>query len=246
MGDEKFSDEVRATAREIVMLAVGAAGPLTDRRQWRTKVRAMVAEITGMIGPESDMSTFACRLQESKRFRVRILPEEQWEFDDNAQRWIVKVFSETADSDDQTEEFRTERVDRAEGREQVELLRSHIDGEGIAWVYLAPHSSNTKRSVRVLQHFVPFGRAPQQSQDRRNTAQTGDRRQTVRQDQEDGWDWQEGLTVPERLAVAKEVRARTGEGPSARHRAIVEQVVAEMRAPGLDERQIADAFGAGE
>lgn len=158
MADE-FDAHVLADAEALIRLAVGAAGPMTDRVAWRRSIPLIMGEIASLLAEGSPEMELAAKLSDhanSKVFRNKIIAVD---VEESSTRAIVTLETMNPEKPEEHEHFRTWRTDTPVGKLQLAQCREAIGRDVLVRLHVGEFMSGTKkRKVRELQHLeVPGG-----------------------------------------------------------------------------------------
>lgn len=151
-----MTDKVTVTeeAKELVRLAIETTPPHANDWEFRVAVRGRIPTLAHMLSDGSVEAVRAQKLLESKYVTGTILSIE---IEEATQRGLVTIRGREG-SDNETEDFRTERQDTPWGKEQIEALRRYVGVECLFMLWLEPATSKKNKSIRQMQHFVPHGK----------------------------------------------------------------------------------------
>jgi hypothetical protein len=144
------------TPYEIVLAAVGAAGPIGEG--WSDRVFDMTVRIAAMTGEHSPYTQAARRVMDSAMF---VAEYRGFEIEKSSTRAKVTLYSPRGQKDDGLEQIRTDRTDSPQGARMVAALADIEPGTRLAvWKFNEPIAgSKMGETVRILTHFEVLGGA---------------------------------------------------------------------------------------
>ena len=142
---------------EIVLAAVGAAGPVgDDRGAWMDRVTDLAAEITVMC---SDRSRVARRVQSIASSKVFTAVVVGGKLEASSTRGVVNLRTKaTAQHPDGLEQVRTERTDTRDGMAMWDRLKALKGHRVVLWVEVQEYNGGGSKA-RVAQHVEDLGTA---------------------------------------------------------------------------------------
>ncbi|MDA8355649.1 MAG: hypothetical protein M0Z95_04985 [Actinomycetota bacterium] len=145
----------RITTEQIILAAVGAAGPVGDDRPgWLDRVSDLAAEITVLC---SDRSRVARRVQgiaNSKVFTATIVGGK---LEPSSTRGVVNLRTKaTEQHPDSIEQARTTRTDNPDGAAMWARLKQLKGHRVVVWVEVQEYNGGQGK-VRVVQHVEDLG-----------------------------------------------------------------------------------------
>jgi hypothetical protein len=142
-----------ATRTQVILAAVGSAGPVgDDRAEWNAKVRDQAVSIAVMLGEQSSVSQALLKFTNAdKPFPAVIIGGRR---EASSTRIIVKL----RNKDGAEEEIRTDRTDTPEGLAMSNIVRSLKGHKVLVWKEIETFNSGGKAlKVRVLRHVEDLG-----------------------------------------------------------------------------------------
>ena len=142
---------------EIVLAAVGAAGPVDDDRSaWMDRVCDLAAEITVLCSDRSRVARRVQAITNSKVFTASIVGGK---LEASSTRGVVNLKTKpTQQHPDGLEQVRTERTDTPDGAAMWERLKSLKGHRVVLWVEVQEYNGGQGK-VRVVQHVEDLGTA---------------------------------------------------------------------------------------
>jgi hypothetical protein len=142
---------------QIVIAAVGAAGPVgDDRAAWSDRVVEMAAQITAMSSPNSDVMTTIDSVSNAKVFTATLLEIKK---EQSSTRGLLTLKTRVSEhSPDGTEQARTERTDTRQGIAMARRCRALVGHRVAVWVEVQTMKNSTNK-VRVIAHIEDLGEA---------------------------------------------------------------------------------------
>ena len=147
----------QASVNEIVIAAVGAAGPVgDDKTAWLDQVADLAAEITVMC---SDRSRVARRVQAVSNSKVFTATIVGGKLEASSTRGVVNLRTKpTTQHPDGIEQVRTERTDTPDGMQMWDQLKALKGHRVVLWVEVQEYNGGQGK-VRVVQHVEDLGPA---------------------------------------------------------------------------------------
>ena len=147
----------QATVNEIILAAVGAAGPVgDDKSAWVDRVTDMAAEIAILC---SDRSRPCRRIQSVANSKVFTANVVGGKLEASSTRGVVNLKTKpTAQHPDGLEQVRTERTDSHDGAAMWERLKALKGHRVVLWVEVQEYNSGQGK-VRVVQYVEDLGPA---------------------------------------------------------------------------------------
>lgn len=142
---------------QIILAAVGAAGPVgDDRSAWMDEVTDLAAEITVMCSDRSRVARRVQAIRNSKVFTATIIGGK---LEASSTRGVVNLRTKpTQQHPDGIEQVRTERGDTRDGTTMWERLKSLKGHRVVLWVEVQEYNGGQGK-VRVVQHVEDLGPA---------------------------------------------------------------------------------------
>lgn len=152
--DEEERAIARRDAKDIIRLAVGAAGASDDEAAWRGRVDDNIRVIAAMLDPRSDQMTQATRMLESVKFTGTFVKAK---LETSSTRIVVT----TSNVNGEMEEIRTDRTDRPLGQQMARRVETLQPGDHLLiWKYMEEMDGSSGRKVRVMPHFTKLESSP--------------------------------------------------------------------------------------
>lgn len=154
MADEKEERDPRVD--NILQLAIGAAGPVTDSlARWQNKVMHLIGEITNVFAEGSPQYRYAHNLLHSPSILGTFTGLE---FNENSRRYkVLYVADKSRKGDNAAEHIWSERVHTPIGAIQQATLRELSQGERVRiWKTLEKHEDRGPdgMTIRTLVHIA--------------------------------------------------------------------------------------------
>ena len=146
-----------ATRTQIVLAAVGAAGPKgDDAAEWTARVRDNAVSIAVMLGDNSSVSQALDKfLAAGKPFPATILGGKR---EARSTRVVVQFMNK----DGEVEAIRTDRTDTPEGLAMSNIVRGLVGHKVLVWKELEEMGGGAAgRKVRILRHVEDLGVDPE-------------------------------------------------------------------------------------